>query len=95
MLNAGPTCGEVDVRRRHEAALRVADCQAEVVGFPATQAGDVTRVVLGDAQSPKIPTVDGCQGEVCHSVRSVPGHNGSTVGVTLDVYLHLSWHTGS
>lgn len=95
MLNAGPTCGEVDVRRRREAALRVADCQAEVVGFPATQAGNVTRVLLGDAQGPKIPTVDGCQGEVCRSVCSVPGHNSSTVSVTLDVYLHFSWQTGS
>lgn len=81
--------------RRREVALRVADCQAEVVGFPTAQACDVTRVLLGDTQSPKIPAVDGCQGEVCRSVRSVPGHNGSTVSVTLDVYLHLSWQTGS
>lgn len=49
---AGLTSAEVDVRRCCDAALRVAGCEAEVVGLPAAHTRHVAAVLLGDAQSP-------------------------------------------
>lgn len=83
------------MRRRRDAALRVAGCQAEVVGFPAVHRRHVAGVLLGDAQSPVLPADDGRQGEVRRSARGAPGHDGGSVAATLDIDLHLCRHTGS
>lgn len=83
------------MRWRRDAALRVAGCEAEVVGFPAAQTRHVAGVLLGDAQSAEFPTDDGRQREVCCSACGVPGHDGGSIVVTLDIDLHLPWHTGS
>lgn len=83
------------MRRRREAALRVAGREAEVVGFPTTQTRHVTAVLLGGAQSLQTPTDDGGQGEVGCAVSSIPGHNGGTLRVALDLYLDLSGQTRS
>lgn len=91
----GLTSGEVDVRWRSDAALRVACAEAEVVGFPAAHSRHIAGVLLGDAQSPVLPADDGRQGKVCRSACSIPGHDGGRIAVTLDIDLHLCWHTGS
>lgn len=83
------------MRRRCEAALLVGGGEAEVVGFPTTQTRHVTAVLLSLTQSLKASADDGCQGKVCCAISGVPGHNGSTVSVTTDLYLHLSWQTRS
>lgn len=83
------------MRRRREAALRVAGREAEVVRFPTTQACHITAVLLGGAQSLQTSTDDGCQGEVGCAVSSVPGHNGGALRVALDLYLDLPGQTWS
>lgn len=95
MYAAGLTSGEVDVRWRRDAALRVAGCEAEIVGFPAVQARHVAGVLLGDAQSAELPTDDGRQREVFCSPCRVPGHDGGSIAVALDIDIHLARHTWS
>lgn len=83
------------MRRRRQAALCVTGCEAEVVRFPTTQTCHITAVLLGGTQSLQTSTDDGCQGEVGCAMSGVPGHNGGTLRVALDLDLDLSGQTRS
>lgn len=83
------------MRRRSDAALRVARAQTEAVGLPAVHTRHVAGVLLGDAQSAVLPADDCRQRKVCRSACSTPGHDSGSITVTLDINLHLCWHAGS
>ena len=97
-MNNPLTHGDVSGHRYCKAALFVADGEAEVVGFPTSQICNVTWVLLSRTQSLEA-SIDGCcQGKVCCPMSCIPGHNGGTVRVTVDLYFYSSrqaWSWGN